>query len=662
MLSPDEVSSRSAPVCLSTLHGEWCRRVNLERLLETTRELWETEFGQTFACYHASARLAERKLHEAGCEQVERLPFPADGRSVFQDKTLPIGWRAATGRLEVVEAALPFEPAVIADFQKHPFHLIKGSVATPPEGVETRLVTQEALEAGADARGALVLLHPEQRPTCRVLAGSGALGLVSDFLVGRHETPWAHSWVNGCSDSQAWHTGADDRPFIGFSISPATGDRLREALRMGEVRVRATSDGERYEDTVEAVTGVIPGSDPREIWLLAHLYEPLANDNSAGVACALEIARTLRTLVAEKVLPPPRFTLRLVFAMEVYGFAAYAEHRGGHLRDKVLCALNLDALPILPGDGAVTLGLSQSGAPSAADAVLEALFAAGLPRHHTVANIESEGLYADDRQLGDSTIGVPVLWFTRAKRALATAPVEGSRRPLYLWHHSEQTMECLCPGFFHEVTALYGTLASLLLAPDPASPARWLEQAAATARARLEATHQAVLRGEGVPDWLRFRLEIETLRLRDHLRFGAPAPAVEAEVAALQPYAAALSAALPQTSPPTADPFWAEVNLLLLHRKHRGLPRDLAAAPVGKREIHLSHAGALLLVHADSRRTVGELLRRAQWETATLFDSDTLRGLLDALRILDRYGYVGLEPIPLPSAAEFNALCNALGL
>ena len=60
--------------------------------------------------------------------------------------------------------------------------------------------------------------------------------------------------------------------------------------------------------------------------------------------------------------------------------------------------------------------------------------------------------------------------------------------------------------------------------------------------------------------------------------------------------------------------------------------------------------------------TVGELLRRAQWETSTLFDSDTLRGLLDALRTLDRHGYVELEPIPPPSASEITALCQTLGL
>ncbi len=614
---------------------EWEQRVNSARLLETTRRLWEAEQGQTFAHYHASARLAERLLREAGAGQVERLAFPADGRTVFQDKRLPLGWRATVGRLEVVQAAIPFEPAVVANFEVHPFHLIKGSVATPPEGVEVRLLSQEALYAGADARGALILLNPEERPSFRHLEGTGALGLVTDFLIGRYDTPWAHSWVNGCSDSPSWHIGAEDRPSLGFSVCPQTGERLREALRQGEVRVRATCDGERYEDTVEVVTGVIPGEDPREIWLLAHLYEPLANDNAAGVACALELVRHLSELAVER--GRPRFTLRVVFTMEVYGFAAYAEHRGGRLRDKVLCAANLDALPILPGDGPLSLGLSQSGAPSAADSVLVELLSSGLARHHTVAEVQTEGLYADDRLMGDSTIGVPTLWFTRVKQELPKGPARRAERPLYLWHNSEQTMEIICPEFFHEVAALYGAWVSTLLYGEAEA---WLEPALEAACARLRTTREQVLEGNGHPGWLHYRQELETRRLEDHLRYGVPTEAVAASLAALAECAEAL--ALPPALPTPEDPVWAVAEKITPRRLRRGLPRDMAAAPVGERNVILPHFAALVLVHADGRRTVAELCDRAGWELGQPLSPAAVREVLGALHYLARHGYVAL--------------------
>ena len=641
---------------LSGLYAEWMCGVERERLLGVTERLWRAELGQTFENYHVSARLAEGLLKEAGCSGVERITFPADGRTVYQDKTTPIGWRARVGKLEVVKSALSFDPAVIADFQEHPFHLVKGSVSTPEEGMEVRLITQEALENGEDAQGAFILFHPEQRPTCRILENTGALGFVSDFLVGRYETPWAHSWVNGCSDSYAWHTGAGDRPFIGFSISPQTGDRLREALRQGEVRVRVTSDGERYEDTIDVVTGVIPGVDSREIWLLAHLYEPLANDNSAGVACALEIARGLQAMIAEKRFPMPQFTVRLVFAMEVYGFAAYAEHRGGYLRDQVLCAMNLDALPILPGDKEVTLGLSQSGSPSAADAVLETLFTAGLPQPHVMTATESEGLYADDRQLGDASIGIPVLWVTRSKRILASAPGQGATspanpvscgtpQPLYLWHNSEQTMACICPELFHHVTVLYGTWLTLMLASEFSGNFYWVKKTAAIAHSRLEATRERILQGNGLPVWLRYRLEIETRRLQDHLRFGADAETVQNEIDGLTADVDRFFEKLPDSSPGEIDSVWAKAESLILHRNCRGLLRNIAAASVGKRDILLSHAGVLLMVHADGQRTVAELLRRAEWETATIFLPEGIQNLLDTLHKLAEYDYLRLEPL-----------------
>jgi len=141
------------------------------------------------------------------------------------------------------------------------------------------------------------------------------------------------------------------------------------------------------------------------------------------VACALEIARVLRSLYANGTLPRPRFTLRLVFAMETYGFSAYAEKRGGWLGEQVLCALNLDGLPIAKGGRSMTLCLSQSCIPSSADYVLEDLAKATAAKIPWNFATQTEGHYGDDRVHADSTVGVPTLW-TR---------VTGPR----LWHNSE---------------------------------------------------------------------------------------------------------------------------------------------------------------------------------------------------------------------------------
>jgi len=181
------------------------RRVSSDRLLATTEKLWRLERGQTFEDYHRSGGYAESLMVESGLSEVERISFPADGKTTFQDKIMPLAWKASVGRLEVVESRMTFADSVIADFARHPFHLIRGSVSTPPEGCVTRLVTEEDIYLGVDPEGAMVLLNPENRPSFanfRSMAERNVLGVVSDNLTGRYRTPEGLQWGTGLLDSR----------------------------------------------------------------------------------------------------------------------------------------------------------------------------------------------------------------------------------------------------------------------------------------------------------------------------------------------------------------------------------------------------------------------------------------------------------------------------
>lgn len=642
---------------LKEIFLDFHHQINRARLLQNTRDLWQKEFGQTFDSYHASAKLAENLLKQAGGQSVERIAFPADGKTVFQDKTMPLGWRASSGKLEVVQSKGNFADPILADYERHPFHLIKGSVATPPEGIVTRLISEEDLYAGADPRGAMVLLNPEDRPSYRNLRNTGILGIVSDYLVGRHDTPSALLWANACTESSSWHTRADEAPHIGFVVSPTVGDQLRVAMRGGEVQVRVTSNGERYEDIIETVTGVVPGEDEREIWLLAHLYEPLANDNSSGVACAIEIVHALQALISNGTFPQPHFTLRLVFAMEAYGFAAYAEHRGGYLRDKVLCAVNIDALPILSSDREVSAGLSQSGSPSSADYLLETLLTGGLVESLEVSSIQTEGVYADDRLLADSTIGLPTLWFTRDPRT-QRGETQSPKKGLYLWHNSHQDMSCIEEEAFHDVTALYGTWAAAILTASEEDLAQRLSAAEEISHLRLENEATIILKkleqnefahmANDLGSWLGYRLEIESARLKDFSRFGGSPEAVRQALANLEAtfqhldkeVKAALAASPP--SPEPLDQAWQIAETIIITRTTRGLPRDFAQVPPEHRARLLEMPVTIALVQADGRRTAAELFRRAQWELRTHLTPKQLMSSVGSLQFLTQYGYIDL--------------------
>ena len=650
-----EYSNSQITRSLETVFKQLHSRVDSERLLRNTSNLWQAELGQTFAHYHASAQLAEKLMRETGCQHIERIPFPADGKTVYQDKTMPMGWHASKGRLEITESSERFENPVVADYEIHPFHLIKGSVATPPEGIETRLIDEDALRAGADARGAFLLLNPEDRPfwpKFRLACDAGALGLVTDNLVGRHETPDAIPWVTACTEGRSWHTLADDRPFIGYTVSPYVGDQLRSALRKGDVKVRAFSDGKRSEDKIDVVTGVIPGSDEREVWLLAHLYEPLANDNSSGVACALEIAQALNALYADGSLPRPHFTLRLVLAMEAYGFAAYAEKRGGWLGDQVLCALNLDSVPIMDSDHLVAVGLSQSGCPSSGDSVLEELMLSGIIKTPVVSSIQTEGIYGDDRLLADSTIGVPTLW-VRPDHPIPLPTTSGQ----LLWHNSEQTMSRIRAEVFHDITALYGTWTAAMLDAGPENIKERLSSSVRISCARLEDELALVLkiqeendttRRENRPsDWLNYRLEAECARLNDFLRFGAEAGELREARTVLSEMSQRLKSGIASQGPePFEHQAWKLAESIVIRRKTRGLPQDLSAAPFGERSLRLGALAsgplALVLVHADGHRNVAELLLRAQWEEHCFYSPEQVLNCIGSLQYFAKHGYIEL--------------------
>jgi len=425
--------------------------IDMPWLLQHTEALWRLELGQTFSAQHAAAQYAEGLLREVGVERVERIPFPADGAATYLDMTTPMAWDATYGKLTVLRSPIPFSDPVVADYTRHPFHLVCGSVGTPAEGLTARLMTEEQIFSGEDARGNLVMLDAETRPreVLRRLLDLGAIGYVSSALIGQYRTPDAVSWHNASTEGLHWHVHDDDRPFIGYSVSPRIGDSLRAAARRGEVLARAESDGRRYAGEIDVVTGVIPGEDPREIWLLAHLYEPLADDNSIGVTGSIAIARLLRQMIDAGALPRPRFTLRLLFGAEAYGPSAYAVYRGTHLREETIGALNFDGVPMKNRRGQVTL--SPAGLPFFGDYLLEDIVRGSRRALGLDLRFRETGYYGDDTLLSDPTVGLPTLWVTHENN---------------LWHNSAQDMSVFDQATVKKYVGLYATWLARMLTLD----------------------------------------------------------------------------------------------------------------------------------------------------------------------------------------------------
>ena len=295
-------------------------------LMETCRRLYEIERPFGFAASERSARFCFEQLQKAHLDEVELLEFPADGLTDYWDKRMPIAWDARSGRLEVTRPRRAFADPVIADHARSPFHLAMWCASTPPGGIATELTTENMMQAGESVQGRLVLAEPDRLPRTifRAVCDAGGLGIVSDFVRDPFVTPDGLFWVNSFGETAEWFPGADSRELLGFLVSPRVGKRLRELLAGGTVRVHAEVDARRGRGTVPAATGAILGSErpDEEVWLAAHLCEPLGGDNAPGAGSAMTAVSVLAGLIQRGVLPRPRRSIRVVMSLELYGMTA----------------------------------------------------------------------------------------------------------------------------------------------------------------------------------------------------------------------------------------------------------------------------------------------------------------------------------------------------
>ena len=172
------------------------------------QKCWELEMPCTTAAKHRSEDYVYNLLMENGIE-AERLNMIADGKTVCHDKIAPVCWDVSVARLTVM-SDWDGDP-VVADYDRHPFHVIQYSTSVPEGGVTVRLVPYERMEAGEDVRGAMVLLSKGQLPIETALVpilDAGAIGLVNGTATlasGAVMDPDSLLWANNCTETNCWH-------------------------------------------------------------------------------------------------------------------------------------------------------------------------------------------------------------------------------------------------------------------------------------------------------------------------------------------------------------------------------------------------------------------------------------------------------------------------
>lgn len=168
--------------------------------------------------------------------------------------------------------------------------------------------------------------------------------------------------------------------------------RMLESLKEGEYEVAI--DATLEPGSLTYAECVLPGDSDQEVLISAHACHPsLANDNLAGIAVAVELARWLETIHR-------RYTYRFIFAPGTIGSIAWLSRNQG-AASKIAHGLVLSCL----GDaGSITYKRSRRGTATIDRVVANVLHEAHEP--HTINDFIPYGY--DERQYCSPGFNLPV--------------------------------------------------------------------------------------------------------------------------------------------------------------------------------------------------------------------------------------------------------------
>src|SRR4051812_38633019 len=301
--------------------------------------------------FHEAIEYVMSRATAAGLTDVHVERFPGDGTTWFGTLHGNRGWRVDAGWLDEVRP----QPRRIASYDDVRLSIADNSESADVtvELVDVGAGTQRTDYAGKDVRGKLVLCDATPSACHRLAVEElGAAGLIS------YNSNQVSAWWRDDQDLIRWgHLDAHGRRnTFAIMISLREARALQKRLTGGEhitlhAVVRARNDDAMGYETLVAT---IPGTDPAagEIVFSCHLdhEKPGANDNASGCAANLEIARTLKTLIEVKRIPPPIRTIRFIWPSEMTGTIAYLA-KYPEIASRIRAAVHLD---MVGGDPFIT--------------------------------------------------------------------------------------------------------------------------------------------------------------------------------------------------------------------------------------------------------------------------------------------------------------------
>ncbi len=654
--------AKSPPLTLDEIYRIVRREFSLPNLQRLARRIYGYEKAYGHRDFLNSSRFCYRELLKTGARAVRRIPLKADGRTAYLDFIMPEAWEVDEAWCDLL-AAGGRRRERICDRRRTPFCVAKRCASTRGKTLVAELVPWERARREMSLEGKMVFTSLAPQAIRNELISKKALGMISSWAEGGDKIPEGVAWCNGWSGGPGWYHTREDRKLICFLVSPARGARLRRRLARPEAaRVAVTVKSRTYPGRIHSVTGLLPGAAPREILLLAHLYEPMLGDNAIGGASLIEISRLLRHCLRSGALPPLQRGIRFLLSKERYGFAQYFCAAGR--TEKILAAISMDSIgddPRQTGEP-IRLRASPMSRPFFGDGVL-----AAIAERHLAARYPfqlEKGTFSDDTWIADGTIGIPTSWLWS---------------PPGPYHHNSLAGRTVNWEVARQIATVIAAHAYALASGAPEMPGALRRQATANARQRLRDFHgrwqfrrrRGLIRSRGdLRRSGRFYADYLARMLDTLAPFGVAADEIarsKRQLLALHRRSLARHVtAIPGKVPAAARASEADIRAanLVIRRTSRGIPFSLARVPHATRKDIRTIPDRLVSVlnWADGRKTLAQLFQDAEWELEQPFGEAEKHALLDLVLLLGRYRYLDAVCRRPLGAADIRRGLGKLGL
>ncbi|KKM95134.1 hypothetical protein LCGC14_1191260 [marine sediment metagenome] len=313
--------------------------------------------------FHKALNVVKKELETFGLDEIKLHKYPADGKTKTWEWIVTQSWDIKSGELRLIEP----KEELLCRFQDIPMCVLGRSKSCD---INAELIdvgkglTEEDFE-GKNVNGKIILMEAPRIIVSTLYVEKGALGVII------YPSPKRAASYKGMTIYNRFPAIAEDLKIttFGFSITSEQALYLKELLKKGSVKLHAKIDAKIFNGELGVLSAVIRGTEKpnEEIILSAHICHPAAgaNDNASGSAGLLELARSLTVLIQQKILDPPKRTIRFLWVPEFHGtFLWVKEHED--IVKNALFNINLDMIgehPINVGEPC-SIWLSPFSRPS----------------------------------------------------------------------------------------------------------------------------------------------------------------------------------------------------------------------------------------------------------------------------------------------------------